>query len=245
MQWHPQSLWMPVMSQKAVMENGGNSYRIRSEEKRNSAGVRAGCQSCEGQIWGGLVPGRCRWVRCPPAEQRVLGGSAAAAVWAGRHRQPLLPAAGSSLWKKPGFSPKRLPRGTGNVCSLSPAKAKPYPCPQCSAWVSQGCSWRLAPSLQRFHCLSPSFFHSFPPLLPPLPCALAERPPHGPAATATPLNGPRRRIIAIAHLHSPSYQSSPAPPFSKSQLPRCAEPRGLPGHPGMASAGRATEPGLA
>lgn len=101
-------------------------------------------------------------------------------------------------------------------------------------------AWLLR--FQRFHCLSPSFFHSFPPLLPSLPCVLAQGPPHGSAATATPLNGPRRRIIAISHLHSPSSQSSPAPPFSKSQLHRCAEP---PGHPGMASARRAPEPGLA
>lgn len=145
-----------------MLENGGKSYRIRSEENRHSAGVRAGCQSCEGHT-GGAGPWRGRWARGSPGGQRLQFGQAGTG-------------SPSSLWKRPIFSPKRLPCGTGGVCSLSLAKAKPYPCAQCSAWVSQGCSWRLAPSPPTFPLPLSIFFHSFPPPLPPLPCALAEHP---------------------------------------------------------------------
>lgn len=118
------------------MENGGNSYRIGSEEKKDPAGVRAGCKRCEGQIWDVLVPGGC--------------------PWAPRHQQPGSPSV-LQPWKRQNFSPNQLPRGTGTICSLSLAKAKPYPCPQRSAWVSQGCSRRLAPS-PTFPSPLPSFF---------------------------------------------------------------------------------------
>lgn len=182
-------------------------------------------------------PWGCRWVRGAPAERRVLGGSAAAAARAGGHRQPLLPAACSSLWKRPIFSPKRLPCGTGSVCSLSPAKAKPYPCPQRSAWVSQGCSWLWLLRLQHFHRLSPFFPHSFPPLPPSLPCARAERPLRCQGCSP-------KWATAADYCHG-SSASALLPVLPRSSLLQIAAApvRRAGGRPGVASAGGTTEPG--
>lgn len=163
-----------------------------------------------------------------PAEQRCwrLRGRSSLGR---RAQQPLFPAACSSLWKRPIFSPKRLLRGTCNVCSLSLAKAKPYPV--LSAPLGFPGTWLLR--LPHFHRLSTSFF----PLLPSSAAVASLRPPHGPAAPAAPLNGPRGRIIGTAHLHPPSSRSCPAPPPP-------ADRRSSAGARPPWGAGRAAGPGL-
>lgn len=105
-----------------------------------------------------------------PAEEgaeRLRRGGLGREVRAGRCRQaathcPLLPPPCSLLGKKPFFSLKQLPLRTGSVSSRSLAEAKPYPHPQCSAWVSQGYFWQPAPSPPAFPLPLSIFF----PLLP-------------------------------------------------------------------------------
>lgn len=198
------------------MENGGKPYGIRSEEKRHSGRSELGARAARGTL-GGLVPGGAAGLGAPRQ-----GGSSSL----GRRAQAAPPRCGKGRFSPQSGSP------VGQAAFAPSPWQKRNPIPVLSAPLGflrdiPG-AWLLL--LQHFHCLSPSFFHSFPPPLPPLLCALAEHPLPGYS-----LNGPGGRIIAIAHLHSPSSQSSlllPSP-----------SPRGAgPGCPGMARTG--SQPGM-
>lgn len=190
------------------MENGGNSYRIRSEER-----------PCGGQSWvPELLGADLGW----PGPCRVSLGSVfpwqSGGCWAAPRQQQFgQEGTGSPSFPQPApccgkgrFSPQNGSLVGQTTFAPSPwQKRNPIPVLRAPLGFLRAIPGAWLLRLQHFHCLSPSFFHSFPPLLPSLPCALAERPPHGLAATAAPRNGPRRRIIAIANLHSPS----PSPPL--------------------------------
>lgn len=187
------------------MENRGNSYRIRSEEKpcRGQSWV----PELQGAVWGGLVPGRCS--RQSGGAGRLRGSSSL-----GRRAHAAPPSCSLLLAvEKADFLPKTAPTWDMQSLLPLPAKSETLSLSSVLRLGFSGLFLALGSSASNISIASIHLF-STPSLLccrrfpGPSPSVL----PTAPAATAAPLNGPRRRIIATAHLHSSSSQSCPAPP---------------------------------
>lgn len=155
------------------------------EEKRDPVSVRAGCHGCWAHLWGDLVPGGCP----PTAQRRVLSSSVFRLRPLRIHALPPPSRSPTPCCEKCRFPPQNRFPGDRAVFAPAPRqKRNLIPVLDAPLGFLRAISGSRLLPFQRFHHLSPSFFRSFPPSLPPSVFPTAPPPRHG----------SQRRIIAIA-----------------------------------------------